>query len=188
MSTRRVIFPPTDYWTQSKENTMTDNYADTPTAADARRASAITIHHRRGNTEGLLTIAHEANENHRTTELVLAILDLHRNPLTELRTPNGIDLIGRHVQELADHSGLVDEPTAADVGRAASLLDSHGRNDTNGINQAMQSACNAGRSTQLLLGLLDLYEHLMPELSSAAGLDWLNRCTTTFAIEEVQDQ
>ena len=189
MSARRVIFPDPNIWTTPKDATMTENYADQPKAADARRASAITTHHRRGYTEGVLAIAEETNETNRGTELVLAVLDLHRNPLTELRTPSGIELIGRHVHELATHGAATtaDNPAGADVARASALLDSHGREDIAGINRALKDAASVGRSTQLLLALLDLYEHLMPELTSAAGIDWLNRCTTTFATEEAQE-
>lgn len=127
----------------------------------------------------------------------LAILDLHRTAITELRTDNGIYLMATYVQGLAtaaenagtepaENAGI--EPVGADICRAARILDCHGRNDTADINQAVQEAIAADRPTQLVVALLDLYEVLLPELTSEAGIDWLNRCISAFANEEVQDQ
>ncbi|MFV8233695.1 hypothetical protein [Mycolicibacterium fortuitum] len=181
----RVIFPDPDIWTR-KENNMT-TYADQPNAADARRAAAITIHHRRGNNEGLHTILVESVETARPAELVLAILELHCNAIVELKTAAGVDLMARYVQALAAMPIPANPDTeGGDVSRAAQLLDAHGRGDTDALNQALQDATKAGRPAELVVALLGLYDHLLAELSCEAGIDWLERCITSFATEENQ--
>ncbi|OBB18550.1 hypothetical protein A5761_08690 [Mycolicibacterium setense] len=181
----RVIFPDPDIWTQPKEHHMT--YADQPNAADARRAAALTIHHRRGNNAGVLALLAETGETTRAAELVLAILDLHRSAIMELKTEAGIELMAQYVQALATLPIPVNPDTeGADVSRAAQLLDAHGRGDTDAINHALQSAATAGRPAELVLALLDLFDHLIAELSCEAGIDWLQRCITSFATEENQ--
>lgn len=187
---RRVIFPDPEIWTTRQENTTVTERPFVVDAGDARRAAALTTHHRRGNTDGVLAIAQEVNETGRGTHLVVAILDLHANALRQLRTNNGIDLIGLHVQELASMAGhpVADNPAGGDICRAATLLDAHGRDDIEALNTTIRAAVDAGRPTQLILGLLDLYETLLPELTSLAGVDWLARCVNAFATEEVQDR
>jgi hypothetical protein len=166
------------------------NYADGPQAADARRASALTIHHRRGNTAGLVEIVRETCEENRPTELLLATLAIHQDAIVELRSEAGLHLLAKHVQGLAAFTPPSDSKPAAitDVCRSAALLDSHGRDDIAGINAAVQAAVKDGRPTELVIGLLDLYEHLLPELSSDEGIDWLNRCINAFAAEEAQTE
>lgn len=188
MSTRRVVFPPADYWTQPKDSAMTENYADQPNAADARRAAALTIWHRRGNPEGITEIVRTADEVGRPTELLLAVLDLHRTAIAELRSDPGITLMALFVQGIAQHAeqaGIVDGP-GDDVRRSAQLLDAHARNDIAGINRAVREAASDSRGVQLYLGLLNLYEHLLPELTSEHGIDWLERCLAAFANEEAE--
>lgn len=160
------------------------NHSDQPNAADARRAAALTIHHRNGNPEGVFEIVRETVETTRAAELVMAILDLHRIAIIELKTPAGIDLMGFYVQGLAAYRKPESGDLIADALRAARLLDAYGRTDIDGINEAILDAVKADRPTQLVIGLLELYDHLIPELTSTAGLGWLNRCIASFAAEE----
>jgi hypothetical protein len=184
--TRRVIFPPADYWTRPKENTMT-HFAETPSAADARRATALTLHHRGGDTDGVVELVRETAETDRAAELLMAILDLHRTAILELKTDQGVTLMALYVQDLANVPTTPD-PVTADVRRAAALLDCHGRTDITGLNNVLLDAADTGRPTQLVVALLDLYEHLLPELSSNTGTRWLNRCISNFANEEAQTE
>lgn len=185
--TRRVIFPDPEIWTEPKEAHMTA-YADQPGPADARRAAALTIWHRRGNPDGITEIVRESAAIGRLVELLLAVLDLHRTAIAELRSEAGINLMALFVQGIAEHAEQNNaQGAAADIRRSAQLLDAHGRDDTADINRAVQEASNAGRGVQLFTRLLDIYEHLLPELTSDHGIDWLNRCIAAFANEEVQD-
>jgi hypothetical protein len=164
------------------------SYADRPNAADARRAAALIIHRRRSDTGGVAALLEEANGAHRMTELVLAVLDLYRNAIEELRTDNGINLIASyvgHICKLAEQAGP--EIGAGEMVQSARLLDAHGRGDIAATNQAFREAAAARRAVSLVLGLLDLLETLLPELSCDAGFDWLNRCVATFAAEEAQN-
>ncbi len=184
----RVIFLPDDYFTNPpKETTVTDNYADNPRAGDARRASALTIHHRQGSTAGLVEIVRETCENGRATELVLAILEIHRSAIVQLRSEVGLEYLGCYVGQLAagaaEHE---DSEQAADIARSADLLDAHARGDVKAINKAMREAVAAGRPTELVTNLLNLYEVLLPELSSEPGIRWLRTCVGTFAGEEAE--
>ena len=182
---RRVIFPDPDIWTQRKA-TMTD-HADNPRAADARRASALTIHHRRRNPAGATEIIRETCTAKRSTELVLALLAIHQTAIVQLRTDAALGFVGRYVQQLANGAAEhADDERAGDITRCAALLDAHGRGDTEAINRAMREAVDAGRPTQLIGELLDLYEVLLPELSSEPGIAWLGKCVGTFATEEAE--
>ncbi|CAN5754447.1 hypothetical protein BH09ACT7_BH09ACT7_32450 [soil metagenome] len=169
---------------------MTENYADKPNAADARRASAITIHHRRGNREGISAILNETGEANRVTELFLAILGIHGNALTELRTDAGLNYIANFIQEIGGLTGATEiadpETLGGDVNRCCRLLDAHGRQDIPELNRALQDAFATRRTIELTIALLDIYELVLPELTSAAGIKWLEACINSFSAEEVQ--
>jgi hypothetical protein len=162
--------------------------ADQPNAADGRRAAALIIHRRRADSDGVVALLDEANDSGRMTELVLAVLDLYRNAIAELRSDNGIELIASYVGqmcELAEQAGPDFGAGPGAMVQSARLLDAHGRGDTAGINRVLGEA--AGRGLYLILGLLDLLESLLPELSCEAGYNWLDRCVAIYAAEEAQD-
>lgn len=164
--------------------------ADQPNAADARRGAALIIHGRRGDSDGVLALLDEANGSGRMAELVLAVLDLYRNAIAELRSDNGIELIAAYVgqmRELAEQAGPDFSAGPGAMVQSARLIDAHGRGDNAGINDVFGEASATGQGLYLVLGLLDLLETLLPELSCDTGYDWLNRCVATFAAEEAQD-
>lgn len=163
---------------------MTD-YADKPNAADARRASAITIHHRRGNRDGIKAILDETGEANRVTELLLSILGIHGNALTELRSETSLKYIEGFIREMGELAEDTDPNTlGGDVNRVARLLDAHARQDIPELNRALQDAFAERRTVQLTIALLDIYELVLPELTSTAGIKWLERCITEFGTEE----
>src|SRR6476620_8504932 len=75
------------------------SFADQPNAADARRAAALIIHGRRGDSDGIEALLAEADSAGRITELVLAVLDLYRHVIGELRSDNGTGLIAAYVAQ-----------------------------------------------------------------------------------------
>jgi hypothetical protein len=163
--------------------------ADQPKAADARRAAALIIHRRRADVDGVTALLEEAHRSDRVTELVLAVLDLYRTAIEELRSDNGINLIASYVGQMCKLA----EQASPEVGvgemlQSARLLDAHGRGDMQGVNNVFSEAKAGDRGVYLILGLLDLLETLLPELSCEAGFDWLNRCVSTFAAEEAGDE
>lgn len=148
---------------------MTDNQR--PNKADYRRAGVLTLHHRRGDTEGLLAIAAEANAEDRVPQLLRSVLLLHQVLIGLLRTESGVNLLGDWVFGLTTREAST--PVEIDVVRAAKILDHHGKGDRQGIAAVMNSATAAGRPTEVLMQLLGLYEVALPELSGPFGLKWL---------------
>jgi hypothetical protein len=148
---------------------MTDD--QTPTAADYRRAAVLTLHQRRGNTAGVIAIVDETNTADRATQLLLAVLGLHKTFITRLRTRDGISLLADYVHGMATLEAT--EPPNTDIRRAAQILEFHAQDNINGIDREMRAAASAGRATETFLQLLDLYEVALPELRSLAGITWL---------------
>ncbi len=182
---RRVIFPDPNIWTHKERNyPMTESYADTPNAADGRRAAALITHHRRGDRTGMYEIVNSAVDHGRPTELVLAVMDLYRRAIVELRTDHGLELLAAYVGQL---STATDDPDTIDITRAAIILDAHGRGDFVTLSATLSSASTNKRGSETLLALLDLYAVVLPELTSDIGIGWLDRCATTFFEEEATE-
>lgn len=172
MTRRRVIFPPADYWTNKENNTVTDT--DRPTPRDIRLAAALTIHHRSGNTAGVHEIVRQVAEDDRASALLMSLLDLHRVFVVQTRTAIGVDYMATYVQGIGSVKPTDD--SSMDIHLACRILDGHGRDDFDGINDALRTARAQGRCTQVLLALLDLFTAAIPELSSTAGKTWLDAC------------
>lgn len=183
MIQRRVIFVDPELWTTHKENIMTDGNL---TAIDFRLAAALTKHHRKGNATGVTEIVRETIDTDRGTPLLAAILDLHARYITDTRTDTGIGYLARHVQAI----GAIDptDATTLDIHRACHILDGHGRTDYELINTALRDAVADQRGTYLVIALLDLYEAVLPEMSSPAGKAWLDACITTMLGEEGEER
>ncbi len=178
MTNRRVIFPDPEIWNQTKENTMSDQ----PAARDVRLAAAFTIHHRSGNTAGLQEIVRETAETDRASALLLSVLDLHRTFIVQTRTAAGVDYLGTYIQDLGTVKPA--DANAMDIRRACQILDGHGRDDFDAINDTLRAARAEKRCTHALLALMDLYETAVPELSSTAGSAWLDACVAGCLDEE----
>ncbi|WP_104183590.1 hypothetical protein [Mycobacterium avium] len=155
-----------------------------PDAGDYRRAAVLTLHHRRGNTAGVLAIVDETNIADRAVQLLFAVLGFHKHLILRLRTGEGIDLLADYVHGIATIDAPADDLAAIDMLRAAQILDQHGHNDANGIAQVMNAATADGRPTETFLRLLDHYEVALPELTSAAGIAWLEAQAAALAGEE----
>lgn len=182
MNSRRVIFPDPEIWTNgpNKENHMSN--PESPTPRDVRMAAALIIHHRSGNPEGLAEIVRETAETDRAAQLLEGVLNLHQIFIAHTRTPVGIQYLGHYVGQLAE----VDERTelTLDMQRAARVLDCHGRDDVDGINEVLTETRADNRGSQLLLALLDLYDAILPELLSQPGRRWLDACVASLVEQE----
>lgn len=77
------------------------------TAADNRRAAAIVAHHGRGDMVGISAILCEVNDEHRPTELILAVLDLYQELVPAIHTPLGIQFLSSYLHKVA---GLEETP------------------------------------------------------------------------------
>lgn len=163
-------------------------YANQPGPVDARNAAALIVHRRNADDQGVAGILAEANETGRQTELLLAVMDLYRNAIAELKTDAGITLMASYVQDMASFADdpELGEGPGADMMRAAPLLDAHGLQDMGAFNTILDRSAAAGRAGNLLIGLLDLYEALLPDLNSTAGRDWFNRLIAAFVEEEAR--
>ena len=142
-----------------------------PTAADYRRATVMTLHHRRGSTAGVLAIAQEANDASRVPQLLKAILVVHEVLICLLRTQSGINLLADWVIGIAAVPPT--EENSVDISRAAKILNFHGKGNAQAIAEVMNEATLEGRPTQVFMQLLALYEVALPELSGSGSLEWL---------------
>jgi len=179
---RRVIFPDPSIWT-NKEHTMTDD--SLTNAGDYRRAAALTLHHRQGNTAGVLAIIDETNNTGRGPQLLFATLDLHEQFISVLRTRDGINLMADYVHGMAALDA--DAAPGTEIVRAARILEFHGLKEPAGITREMQAVGGDAEATQIFIALLDLYEVAMPELSSQVGIRWIQDHIAAMATEEVQE-
>lgn len=142
-----------------------------PNRADYRRAAVLTLHHRRGDRAGVAAVAEETNELDRGPQLLMSVLLLHQVLIGLLRTTNSITLMAPWVAGMA--ALLATEPSQKDIVRAAQILNFHGQQAHDGIAVVMNEVTAEGRSTEVLLALMDLYEVVLPELSGAVGIEWL---------------
>lgn len=157
---------------------------DQPIARDVRLAAALTIHHRSGNTVGLQEIVRETAEADRASALLLSVLDLHSIYIIGSRTPAGVGYLLDHIQGLAGIEPVDD--AAMDLHRACRILEAHGREDFDSINEMLRAVRAQNRGTQTLQTLLDLYAAVLPELSSPAGKVWLDECVVHTVAEEAK--
>ncbi|OBI92091.1 hypothetical protein, partial [Mycobacterium asiaticum] len=157
MNTRRVIFPPPDYWTHphEQENTVTEN-PPRPDAGDYRRAALLTKYRRQGNKTGQVAIVEEVNETNRSPQLLRALLVLHTTFITRFRTPDGVDLLADYFNGIASLEPIDAETT--DTVRAAQIIEHFGHNDHPKIARVMNTVVSEGRAMQTILALLDHYE------------------------------
>lgn len=165
--TRRVIFPPPDYWT-NKETPMTDN----TTPRDIRMAAVLIKHHIIGDTTGMHEIVRETVDTDRATPLLAAVLDLHAMFVDQTRTEIGLAYFAECIRAIGNF-----EPTTADEQdqrNAVTVIDGHGRGDFDAINTVLTAVREYGRGTQLILQILGVFRATIPELSTAAGISWLD--------------
>jgi hypothetical protein len=156
-----------------------------PSPGDVRLAASLTIHHRSGDREGQAEIIRDTAESNRASALLLSVLDLHRTFIVQTRTPAGVDYLGTYVQDIGNVKPTDD--AAMDVHRACRILDGHGRNDFDSINDVIRAARGENRCTETLLALLDLYTVVLPELSSTAGSKWLDECVAASHTQEAKE-
>lgn len=165
---RRVIFPDPEIWTR-KDNTMT------ALPSDHRRAAALIAHHRQSNTPGVNAVIEDANHAGRGIELVMSVMGTHQGLLGLLRTNGAVALMLAYVEQIATN-GTADEPDPHLV-QAAQLLRAHSREDFTTISDIL----GGEQPTHVFAKLLDLYEVLIPELTTPEGVDWLTRQAAAMA-------
>ena len=71
--------------------------------------------------------------------------------------------------------------TPDDHRRAAALILHNSRKDFAGMNAIIDEANEDDRQTQMLLGVLDLYDHLLPELRTRLGQLLMNDAVVDLA-------
>ncbi|WP_162951563.1 hypothetical protein [Mycobacterium paragordonae] len=150
--------------------------------SDYRRAAVLTLHHRRGNTPGVLAIVDETNAEDRARELLFAVLGFHRHLITRLRSEEGLMLVSDYVHGLAVHEPI--NPEGMDIRRAAQILEHHGQGNHDGIGLEMTAATAEQRATHVFLQLLWIYETALPELTSRAGIAWIEAQIELLLAEE----
>jgi hypothetical protein len=150
--------------------------------ADYRRAAVLTMHQRRGNNTGVSAIIDETNAANRAAQLLLAVLGLHRRLIGRLRTEEGISLLADYVHGMATLEAT--EPPGTDITRAARLVELHVQDDNEGIGREMVAANAEGRATDAFKQLMGLYEVALPELTSEAGIAWIEAQIDALRTEE----
>ena len=78
-------------------------------------------------------------------------------------------------------------PTAADCRRAAALISHHGQSNLVGVNAVLQEAVEADRITPLILGMLDLYQTIVPVIYTRLGMQALSAAVIDLARAEVSE-
>lgn len=152
-------------------------------AGDCRRAIALTVQHAQGDLDGVNAILRESAEAGRATELILAILDAFQSIVPVLHTELGLLSLSQTVHAIAH-----DDTADADRRRAAALVVAHSKDDVNGINKVIHETKEADRVTPLILGILGLYDRLVPAATSSLGIAALQSTILDLAAHEVADQ
>ncbi|MCV7191873.1 hypothetical protein [Mycolicibacterium brumae] len=166
---RRVIFPDPQIWTR-KENTMTN--PDHVQPRDIRLAAVLIKHHLTSNTAGQVEVIRETVDTDRATALLAAVLDLHAQFVTQTRNQVGLDFFAEGIHALGEFDP-VDE-IGQDLLNAIAVVEGHGTGDIAAINEVLTKVRAQGRGTQLMINILDVFDHALPELSSHAGIRWLD--------------
>jgi len=179
---RKVIFPPADYWTR-KDTTMTD--PDDLDPRDIRMAAALIKHHRYSDHEGIAAIATDPDVIQRGTPLLLAILELHKTYIVQTRTNIGVDYLGTYIQNIAANP-LDDTNDSQLIQWACQLIDAHGRGDITDMNTTLNEARATNQCTHVLLGVLNVFNHAVPDLSSVPGAAWLEATAAAMLNQEAK--
>lgn len=175
MTRRRVIFPPTDYWTNPpKENTVT-----TLRPADYRRAIAAFLHHRRCDAEGLAAVFDDTDD--RPAELFAAILGIGRRIARQTMTPIGLDLLTNYLDAMA----AATFPGSEDLDRACRIVAADLRDDQQTAAAELATATTPEATTNTAVGILEAYHGALPVLGGPAGQDWLTRTANDLAAQEI---
>lgn len=180
----RVIFLPDDYWTNPPEEIC--NMSHHPNARDIRLAAVLTKHHRQQHIDGMVEIARTAYEQGRAAQLLHSVLHLHHIYIGMTRTSKGIDALALHIRDMANVDPT--NPGQLDIQRACLVLDAYGRNDYDGINTVLRAANADDRATELLITLLNVYGLELPELTSNAGIRWIDTAVSVALGEEAADE
>lgn len=151
-------------------------------AGDFRRASLLTKYRRQDNKAGQIAIVEEVNEANRAPELLTALLALHRTFIARFRTREGIDLIADYIQGIAALESI--DAESADVIGAAQIIDHDGNNNRPGVLEVLGAAVSVGRGTHAVNAVLDHFEVLLPELSGAAGIAFIEANAAAMRDEE----
>ncbi len=173
--TRRVIFPPADYWTQPKETRVNINPAN---AGDLRRAGVFIKHFAHDNRDGMNAILIEALEAQRASQFIDGILATYDAIVPQLVTPAGQRAMVEMVLAIPDNPNY-DE----DCWRAARFLIAHGNQDRDGMNQIMHETENVSPT---IIGLLDVYASILPTLHTPFGMEMIERGIRTLSGMEVE--
>ncbi|MBI5536694.1 MAG: hypothetical protein HY898_28500 [Deltaproteobacteria bacterium] len=151
-------------------------------AGDFRRASLLTKYRRQDNKTGQIAIVDEVNDANRAPELLTALLVLHRTFVVRFRTAEGVAMIADYIQGIAALDPI--DAATNDVVRAAQIIDLDGKANRAGVLEAFSTAVADRRGMQTVNAVLDHFEVLLPELSSAAGIEFIEAHTTAMLDEE----
>jgi len=138
---------------------------------DYRRAALLIRYGRLEETAGIAAIIVETNELERLPQLLKALLELNRTFIGRLRTSEGIELLGDHIENMARLD--VTEPPGIDIRRAARIINSYMSDDLAGVDTEMNAAASENRVMETLRQVMDTFEAALPELNSDAGMQWL---------------
>lgn len=152
-----------------------------PNPRDMRLAAAVIKSHRRGAADDVAAICSDPETIPRGSQLLAAVLHVHRVYIASTRTPAGIDALGLWVQAMAGAEG------SEDVTAACRLVDAHGRGDLAEVNRILGQARSRDRATHLFRAVLDLFEYVVPDLSSPPGFTFLD-AVVGVALAEEDDQ
>lgn len=158
---------------------------DPTLASDRRRATALVCHWGRNNIDGVNAVITEAQDVDRITPMIIEILSLHSEVATILLTEDGIACSSQEAHRIATAAlDGRDDPVSHDCHRAGRLMFAYAKPDLDEINAVLREAVEANRATELILALLELYRHILPQAYTELGLRVLGRSILEWAAKE----
>ncbi|ORB89754.1 hypothetical protein LAUMK42_03724 [Mycobacterium persicum] len=179
MTRRRVIFVDPDIWTTRKDRSMTENHT-APNHGDNRRAAALIAHRANGSIEGIDFVMRQSNQLNRSTQLLRATLNAYRHITGELRTDHALTAMAQFIELCAKG----EEGAGTDIRRAAQAVIADVDHDLEAFNAILIEANNDDQAGGVMLGLLELYSALLPELATPYALQCLSQWTVRIAGHE----
>jgi hypothetical protein len=147
-------------------------------AGDHRRALALITHRQREFWGGVKAVLDEAVSARRETQLLLAVVDTFDDLVPLLRTEAAQSWCAQALQMIGEHG-------KPEWKRGAIVIMARALDDATQFDQAIAEA-NEDQPGTLFLSVLDIYNMLIPELATPAGLETLADWTNRLMAEEEQ--
>ncbi|OBJ74376.1 hypothetical protein [Mycobacterium sp. 1274756.6] len=149
--------------------------------SDRRRAAALVTHRASLSVVGVDAVFKDASEAGRSTQLLVAAIDLYLSIAGELRTDAALELIGEFLVGCAKADGV--------KAPAARVILARQSRDRDAFNELLTAANGTpGGPTELVGSVVDQLAMLLPELAAPGGLAQLRRWAARAGSQEVSGE